>query len=289
MKITLILLFILSFEAGVFAQKDLPAIEKQMARYSDYLVNADQYEHRKFANKKFRSLFEVALDEIKSFEYPFDSLLWISKLVASDSSFRVFSWQLTKSNTEREYFGYLQLKSGEVFRLLDNKEDISDLEYSTFSDNDWYGQIYYKIINYNRGDDIGYILFGYKLIGDHEKVKVAMPIELEKKSVHFGKEIFKDTISGFKTLIALRTASTAASSLNYNPNKDMIIFDHTISLMIPDMKGKLHLTNVPDGSYHGYKWNGKYWDFIDKVFNQKFEEPPVDKKHQRNEKGLFGD
>ncbi len=288
MKINLLILFIISIATGIFAQSDFQVIEKKMALYSDYLVNADRYEHRKFANEKFTNLLEDALGKSQSFEYPFDSLLWISKLVAPDSSFRVFSWQLTKSNAERDYYGYLQLKSGKIIKLIDNKEDVSDLEYSTFSDKDWYGQIYYNIVKYNKGDKTGYILFGYKLIGDHEKLKVAMPFKSEKDKFHFGKEIFKDTISGFKTLIALRTASTAASSLNYDSDKDMIIYDHTISLMLPDMKGKLHLTDVPDGSYHGYKWNGEYWDFIDKVFNQKFEEPPVDKKHQRNVKGVFG-
>ncbi len=287
MRFILILLVITTCSIEIIAQNDFVDSEKDLALYSDFLVNADGFTHRKFANDKFLGLIEETLRKDKSFEYPFDSLKWISKITAPDSSFRIFSWQLTVSNKKREYFGILQKKDGIIYELKDNKSGIRDLEYSVFSDSDWFGQIYYNLIGYPVGDSMGYIAFGYKLLGDFEKVKTAMPLSFENEEVIFGKEIFQDTTSGFKTLIALKTSAHAASSLNFDKDKDMIIYDHTIGLMLPDMKGKLHPTKVPDGSYHGYKWDGAHWQFIDKVFLNKLKEAPIN--HNHKEKGLFGD
>jgi hypothetical protein len=38
--------------------------------------------------------------------------------------------------------------------------------------------------------------------------------------------------------------------------------------------GKISPLNVPDGSYHGYKWDGAKWKFIDKVFKEIYKEAP---------------
>ncbi len=287
MKIVLFLIVFLFNGLMINAQISFSQLEEELAMYNDYSINADSYNHREVAHKKFISLFEVALNRANSFKYPFDSLKWVSKVVAPDSSFRIFTWQLTKSFAKRDYFGLIQKRDGVVFKLVGNIDNRSDLEYSSYTEDDWIGQIYYNIHKYKKGE---YILFGYKLVGEMDKIKMATPAYFENNHVNFGKEIFEDTtgLGDRKSIITLKTSSNAASSMHYDEDKKMIVYDHTVVLMLPDRRGKLRPFNVPDGSYHGYKWNGMVWRFVDKVYTRKLDHAPVYDSRKKPKKGLFG-
>lgn len=284
---TIIFVFLTSFVLG---QKNFKELEKETARYNDYFVNADNAIHRIYAHKKFKSLFEKALRTDSAFYYSFDSLKWISKLIAPDSSFRVFSWQLDISAGKKEYYGYIQMRNGLLYELKDNKEWFSDLEYEVFTPDDWYGQLYYNLYQYKNKDKNEYILFGYKQLTKYDKIKVAAPVYFEEDNIFFGKEIFQDTLrqEGLKNRIVLQTANEAASKLNYDENMGIIIYDHTT--VIPLKRSvKAGPAMVPDGSYHGYKLDGGKWIFIDKVFNQIYDENSIPgRKKKDKEKNLFG-
>ena len=47
-------------------------------------------------------------------------------------------------------------------------------------------------------------------------------------------------------------------------------------------------TLVPDGSYVGYKWDGTYWNKVDKIFDQVSATPPMDGRKKKSNKTLFG-
>lgn len=284
MKIYISIALYFVFLSFLNAQTNFDSAEKELSRLNDYFVNADNPDHRVYAHNKFKPLFEKTLKEDSSFYYPFDSLKWISKLMAPDSTFRIFSWQVQSQKGKFSYFGYIQKRSGELISLKDNKEEYSDMEYELFSDKDWYGQVYYNIVSYIRGSMSEYIVFGYKF-KNNEKVKVAEPIVFENEEIVFGKPVFEDTLREglLKNRIVLRTSINAASKLNYDPDMKMIIYDHTINITLPHSEKNTFAT-VPDGSYHGYKWDGKKWFFIDKVFNQIYDEKMIPVRSKESEK-----
>jgi len=268
-------LLILVFSSNLFSQNVFVDAEKELSRNCDYFINAVKSENRRYAYNNFVSKLHEVLKEDNSFYYPFDSVKGMSVLVSEDSIFRVISWQLMISEEEFEYGGIVQLKGGKVYNLIDNKDLFSDLSYEVFTNDDWYGQLYYNLFQYKVNKVNSYILFGYKRLDENHKVKIAAPIYFEGDKVYFGKEIFEDTIGGMKNRVTLETSITAASTLNYNKDKDMIVYDHTISILTPGRYGKkLIALNVPDGSYHGYKWNGMKWGFVDKVFKDIYKEAP---------------
>lgn len=282
-------LFLFSFFSSI-AQNDFHNIEKELAMYNDFFVNADKAEHRIEAHALFEDLFKKTLKKENSFNYSFDSLKWLSKLTAPDSTFRVFTWQLFISDYKVEYNGFVQTKDGSLYNLKDNKELFSDLEYEVFSNEDWYGQLYYNLHQYIKNGKNEYLLFGYKQLNKYNKIKVAAPIYFENKKVYFGKEIFQDTLQegGLKNRVVLQTVIEAASKLNFDNNLGIIIFDHTVLIPLkrPQEAG---LSFVPDGSYHGYKWIGGKWNFIDKVFNLKLDDAPGENnKKDSRKRGLFG-
>ena len=69
----------------------------------------------------------------------------------------------------------------------------------------------------------------------------------------------------------------ANTLLNYDPELDMIVFDHLISeTEEPEKKN----TYIPDGSYEGFKWKDGLWVHVDKVFDFQLQDGqfPVDDK-----------
>ena len=55
----------------------------------------------------------------------------------------------------------------------------------------------------------------------------------------------------------------------YDPEMDMIVFDHLISESNEPQK---KFTLIPDGDYEGFKWQNGKWVHVEKVFDQKLED-----------------
>ena len=69
----------------------------------------------------------------------------------------------------------------------------------------------------------------------------------------------------------------ANTLFNYDPDLDMVVFDHLISETDePEKKN----TYIPDGSYEGFKWKDGQWVHVDKLFDYKLQDGqfPVDDK-----------
>ncbi len=278
-KIVLFILFCF-FVVLVSAQDSFAKYEIELSRYNDYFVNASKKENRLYAHDKFKNLFFKALNKEKSFEYPFDSLEGVSKIFPSDSSFRIFTWQLMESYQKIKYYGVIQLNTGEVINLKEGINNINDLEYSSFSPDYWFGQIYYNLKEYDVDKRTHYLLFGYKQLDASNKVKTAIPLKFSDSEVVFGDEIFEDTLraDSYKTMIVHKTAFESASKLNYDESLNIIIYDHLINALLPDSRGnKSKLVKIPDGTYHGYKLDGNKWKFINNVFDESYEKPPSEK------------
>ena len=57
---------------------------------------------------------------------------------------------------------------------------------------------------------------------------------------------------------------SASPTLNYDYNKDMIVFDH-LAPPTPKATGA-YFTYVEDGTYEGFKWETNHWQWVEKVF-----------------------
>ncbi|MBK7094085.1 MAG: hypothetical protein IPH57_03110 [Saprospiraceae bacterium] len=260
---------------ALFGQSDFHKSETELARYNDWFVNSDKFEHRKYALTEFNSQFLQILSAEGSFDYPFDSLKWISKLMPPDSSIRIFTWQLMRSQTEFDYFGVVQTRKNLYF-LQDNKWQNTDTEYEEFTPANWYGQIYYNIHQYTSGNKTEYLLFGLKILKNREKIKTVEALDIQSGMLKLGKGIFEDTLNQrmFKNRVVLRTSFESNSRLSYDPELSMIIFDHTI--IVPSSREvSAKPLIVADGSYHGYKLKDDKWMFVNNVFPEKFEAPPM--------------
>src|SRR5215212_5811507 len=100
-KILSSLLTVLFFCTTSFSQKislnDLKVLRKKedsLKKISLRIIQGTTAADRFTADSQFTRMFVRALRTPGSFYYPFDSLITISKLMAPDSSFKIFTWQM---------------------------------------------------------------------------------------------------------------------------------------------------------------------------------------------------
>jgi hypothetical protein len=223
----------------------------------------------------------------QSYQYPFDSLIWISRVQPEDKSFRIFSWQLKLENNLYAYFGVVQLENGRVYPLLETKEALSDEEYSVFTPEEWLGQLYYAIHSYKYKKEKGHILFGFRENERMKTQKIAAPILISGDEVFFGDEIFfKQSRHGAHRII-IEYASVAKASLRYDTELEGIIYDHLTPVLNPYESNEMML--VPDGSYEGYFFDKGVWRHEDKIEFQAWDIPPVEQgRKNRDKKDIMG-
>ena len=121
-----------------------------------------------------------ALKNKNSFNYPFDSLVTISKLYSPDSLFRIFSWHLVIDDDNVIQHGVIQMKTEDgslsLFPLFDRSDLIKNIQDSVVDNYAWVGAIYYKIVktefaNKNMIDQYGQSYSGKDFINAYEKYK----------------------------------------------------------------------------------------------------------------------
>ncbi len=252
--------------------------------YADVIANAGNPIHKQRAHDEFAKIFDEWLNSDQFNVGDLESIQWLSVKRPENESFTLITWQLLKGEKGNHYFGYI-LKDGKAIKLNSSGDD-EDLEYNVLGTNDWAGVMYYNILTMDKAGEKIYILFGYNAHKNYESRKIADALTFDNGVPVFGYEIFKrqenENRGVIKNRLVLDYASDSNVSLNFNPNLDMIVFDH----LIPRM-GRLPgqgPTMLPDGSYVGYKWDGEYFNYVDKIYHETQAEAPFPKPVLGNDK-----
>lgn len=264
--------------------------EEALAFDCDVMMHAYESRFRLQAHTNFKEKFLQVLHENGSYSYPFDSLKWISKLTPEDGAFRIFTWEISVSDSEHLQFGVIQTKDGRVFELKDHFRDAEDLLTEEFSPEFWLGATYYNLITVELPmNKRAYVLFGKNQWNNIEHIKIADVLFFSSEGKpFFGKPIFENEVNGEKKYfnrILLKYTADGFCSLNYNAGMEMIVFDHLIPIQ-SRLNPKVN-SYASDGSYSGYTWNGKYWVLESKLKVEVLESAPRPKP-VLNGKNVFG-
>ncbi len=163
-----LLIFILAFKVGLRAQKtiDFKEIEDSLNSMTE-VFSSNQIDIAKYSTNDFviETLFSTLIEK-GSIDYPFDSLKYISCISASDKTFRIFTWTIKKEDGYYENFGLLQSYNPRKKRyFITQLKDISAMtpgaELIKLEAEQWYGAIYYKIIESEVNKKKYYTLLGW--------------------------------------------------------------------------------------------------------------------------------
>ena len=282
---------LLFFAASSFAQISTPDLkilrkkEDSLKHISKAFLTEAETADRMRQDSLFVKTLIRSLQVKHSFWYPFDSVQGVSHLYAPDSSFRIFTWQLSFDND----YAFSRQRGAIQYRTPDGSLKLVPLrDYSEFADdpldsartrNNWIGAVYYNIIKTASNGKAFYTLFGFdgNSYRTNKKWIDVLTFDAQGNPVFGAQRFFSFEKDSLKRKPQYRYAieykKEASTTLNYNEDLDMIIIDHLIS---ETDEPENMWTYVPDGDYEGFKWvNGK-WQHVDKVYAEKIDMKGVD-------------
>lgn len=260
--------------------------------YGDAMINGVEASTRVRAANNFEKLFETYLSENKNVEAGLAVKKFISILPAPNDEFTLISWMIKGPESIAEYKGYL-LIDNQVIKLKRNSKLNAETASSTSTTEDWYGCLYYHIMEHEKNS---YLLFGLDGDGKYDNQKLVDVLTIDDKKVSFGAPIFEDpeNLETYLNRLIISYSADAAVSLNYHEGLGVIMHDHMQARM-----GKLPgqgPTNIPDGTYEGYEKVNNKWHYIEKMYSHTYEEDnpprpqpvfhdkPEDKKDKRKKR-----
>jgi len=255
-------------------KKALQKKEDSLQTLSLQIIQGRTDAERFAADSQFTKMFVRALKVKNSFYYPFDSLLTISKLVPEDSSFKIFTWQMVVNDYVTRQHGAIQMRTEDgslkLFPLID-KSSVTVNEEDTVGDNfGWMGAVYYKLIEKHAFGKSYYTLLGYDENNINSNKKVIEILTFNDGQPIFGGSYFSfqdnSVIKKYRARYIMEYKKSASPRLTYDPDQDMIIYEHLISESGEPQK---KYTYIPDGDYEGLAWKDGKWVHIQKVFTQK--------------------
>jgi hypothetical protein len=276
--VCLLAMFSFTGQAQQIARNDLQELQKKedsLNVLADSMINAVSPATRFRADSNLVRGLVRALKIKNSFFYPFDSLTTISRLYPPDSSFRIFTWQLQKDEYVYLQKGAIQMRTSDgslkLFPLFDASMFTAKPSDSVRTRNNWIGAIYYRIIQKEHNGKKYYTLLGFDdfSIASNKKWMEVLTFNRNGEPQFGGPVIsFKeDTVKRpVQARFNIEYKKEANTVFNYDPDLDMIVFDHLVSETDePDRKQ----TYIPDGTYEGFKWQNGQWVHVDKVFDFK--------------------
>lgn len=287
MKKPFLLVFVLfSLAAAQAQQKILPADLKLLRKKEDSLktiikgVMVDSLTAgRMLSDSQFVKTLVRGLQVRNSFYYGFDSVKGIGKVYAPDSSFRIFTWQISFNDYYCRQRGAIQYNTPDgalkLVPLWDASEFTDMPMDSARTRSNWIGAVYYNIIQTKYNGKNYYTLFGFDGHGVRSTKKwiEVMTFDAKNMPVFGGSPFFsfeEDSVRRSPLRrYSIEYKKDASATVNFEPEMGLILVDHLISETDePDQPS----TFVPDGDYEGFKWTNGKWVHVDKVFTQKLED-----------------
>ncbi len=255
-------------------KKELRKKEDSLKTLSLTIIQGRTAGDRFNADSQFTRMLVRALKVKNSFYYPFDSLTTISKLVPEDSSFKIFTWQMVVNENVTRQHGAIQMKTADgslkLFPLIDKSGVTIDKEDTIGNNFGWMGAVYYKLIEKKSFGKNYYTLLGYDENNISSNKKLIEILTFDNGEPIFGGSYFSfqdnSIIKKGLARYIMEYKKNASPRLTYDPEQDMIIYEHLIS---ETGEPKKKYTYIPDGDYEGLMWKDGKWVHIQKIYTQK--------------------
>jgi hypothetical protein len=257
-----ILLVVILFNwFNVFCQKDtlIPYLENRLEKSLKTLRSSISDEDRRNANNTFRVQLLETIQYSESFLYLFPKLSTLGAIISPDKSLKIYSWNVEMSDKSNKFYCFVvrpgkRRKKNKVVELIEKSELTRDNQ--TYSELNWYGCLYYKIIPIKKGTKKLYTLLGWRNNGTLSNLKVIDVLTLSGNHAKLGDPIFQSKKTMDKRVI-LEYSIKSSMTLRFEGNYSRIVFDH-LSPENPSMNG-FYEYYVPDMSYDAYEFNDGKW------------------------------
>jgi len=264
------------------AQTDLmyPMIQDSLSKLSSEIWKQKSDSSRLAVNEIFFWKFSGVLSAPTSETYPFDSIQGITRVVSVDGKIRIFTWNVPINNGSNKYFGFIQVagQKKSLIQLISRETDLPVNDDRQIDINNWYGAIYYKLIETETAGKTIYTLLGWDGYTANSNRKFIDILSFDEQGeLQLGQPVFK-TAQGTRSRIILEYAEKANLLLRYDyqalkvikgkrvklENTWLLVMDRLVP-MDPSMEG-IRRYYVPSGDvYDGFVFRDGFWKLVEEI------------------------
>lgn len=258
------LLSLASFE--VWAQVD-STFTDTVLRLSD-LIRLESDEKKLEASAQLEVLLKSYYSDVVKFDNSLGKIPYIGQLESPDGKLKMVCWNVALEQGNFRYFCVMRYKPTKevVFVTVfeDSDEDWSRINRKPIRPNNWYGALYYKILENKYKGKTYYTVLGWDGKDNITNRKVIDILNIQGKSVILGASVFKDEQNKPSHRLIYEYANDVSMALNYDDAEKMIVMDH---LAPEDSRfvGQYQFYG-PDFSYDGLQFKKGEWILLRDVF-----------------------
>mgnify|MGYP001555154241 CR=1 FL=1 len=233
----------------------------------------------------FQSMNRLFEEEIQNNPVLNQDIPEIFTLYPSDSLFVLYSYRFRMHTGKHLYKAYIKnLETGSI--LSWNQQGESHILLSktkNYGNKNWYGAIYYNLLEKKYKGETLYFLFGYRDLDQTKNEKLIDVMRLlEDGRIELGFPVFEHPDLEEAKRYSFTYAQNASAKLNWDSSRKIILKDHLVPMSFDGV-----LQDVPDGSYEAFEWKKNKWNWIEKPYSHIYDEAPRPAPVKDN-KNLFG-
>ena len=258
------LILALAFSSGLFSQSDTALVKNTeiiIARQLSSLSVRKTDDQQNMINDSIIGNLEKILNRPFSFYFNFDSIKNMGILTSPDRNIRFYTWNLPFEDGSQKIFGFVQYAinkdSVNYIKLTDKSENIENGEMLKLSPNNWFGAMYYDMIEKKIDKKTYYFLMGYNPYNLFSNIKILDVFYFDEYGYPFFGKPFFNIDDKLQSRMILEYNEKASISLHYNKKEKMIIFHHLVPI---DYKLKNNPAFFgPDFTFDGLKFDDGIW------------------------------
>jgi len=238
--------------------------EIQLRHLFSSLHTATNDSARVVANDSLITALHTTLNQPDSYNYPFDSLLFMGKIYSNDKLLRIYSWNFVSDEGDYCFSCFIQRKADNaVFPLMQQQASFLPDEQTILKPQNWYGALYYTAIPYISHNKTFYILLGWSHYSDAVNFKIIDVLGFDDKDeMLLGAHIFQKS-NNLLSRVVIPYSALHSLALHYEEARRLIFYNH-VSKLSESNSGEELLT--PDESFSGYTLtNNNLWEYLDEV------------------------
>lgn len=235
--------------------------EDELGMTGQVVLNGRTDSLKRYHNEVMRAGFREMLKQKESFRHPFNRLTTVSKLMAPDEKFRIYTWTLPLENGMYEFYGFIQIPGDDEFRVVelhDTHQSYENRDFALGNPDEWFGALYYDIVKEKYKGDTYYTLLGWNGKDMFSNMKIVELLYFDfADRPRFGKPIIH-VDKNPRTRFILEYAEDAGVSLKWNRKLKMYVFDHLVPK--DGAQPGMFAFYIPDFSYDALEFeDGEYW------------------------------
>jgi len=224
----ILILFILFFNNAFCQDNYLKKQEDAIKKQENLIIYSTEISDKLIANDSLIKLITQTISSPKAYMFPFDKLDYISVIQPKNRKFKLFTWFIPLENGTYNYFGILQTckKNGrkcQIYQLHNRRKATEYTSKDLITYNNWYGCIYYDLIEIKVHKKKYYTLLGWDGHNNTSNKKIIDVLQIEKHNEPiFGAKIFNNNNSR----MIIEYSEKYPISLKWDSEIQSIVFDH---------------------------------------------------------------